>query len=64
MAARQRAGLIFHRSREFRMIRIVFLLTIALGLAGCDTMAGAGQDIATAGHTLTSTAKQTQANMD
>jgi len=64
VAARQRAGLIFNRSREFRMIRIVLLLTVALGLAGCDTMAGAGQDIAHAGHALTSTAKQTQAKID
>lgn len=46
------------------MIRIVLLLTIALGLAGCDTMAGAGQDIAKAGNALTTTAKKTQAKMD
>lgn len=46
------------------MTRIILVLTVALGLAGCDTMAGAGQDISHAGSALTSTAKQTQAQMD
>lgn len=46
------------------MIRIVLLFTVALGLAGCDTVAGAGKDIQKGGQALTSTAKQTQQQMD
>lgn len=45
------------------MIRIVLVLTAALGLAACDTMAGAGKDISKAGNALTTSAKKTQASM-
>ncbi|WP_102225888.1 entericidin A/B family lipoprotein [Acidimangrovimonas sediminis] len=45
------------------MIRIALVLAVAVGLAGCDTVAGAGKDIQKGGQAVTSSAKQTQAQM-
>lgn len=45
------------------MIRIVLVLTAALGLAACDTIAGAGKDIQKGGQAITSSAQKTQAQM-
>ncbi|MGA3251332.1 MULTISPECIES: entericidin A/B family lipoprotein [Paraburkholderia] len=42
------------------MTRLIALLLIAgtAALAGCNTMAGAGQDISNGGHDLTNSAEQ------
>ncbi len=45
------------------MPRLIVTLAALLALAACDTVAGAGKDISTAGTAISSTAKQAQAGM-
>jgi entericidin B len=49
-----------HSSEGDIMTRLIALLLIAGSavLAGCNTMAGAGQDISSGGHALTNSAEE------
>ena len=40
-----------------RKIAVLFAAAAALAVAACNTLAGAGQDAAAAGHAVTDTAK-------
>jgi predicted small secreted protein len=44
------------------LLGAVLLTGVAVALSGCDTVAGAGQDISAGGHALTRSADQTKAN--
>ncbi|MBC7752373.1 MAG: entericidin A/B family lipoprotein [Candidatus Saccharibacteria bacterium] len=46
------------------MIKVITAVAFAtVMLAGCETMKGAGQDVSSAGHVVTDTAKNTQDKM-
>ncbi|HQU68222.1 MAG TPA: entericidin A/B family lipoprotein [Albidovulum sp.] len=45
------------------MTRLALILAAVLGLAACETIKGAGQDLQSAGQTIESEAAESQANM-
>lgn len=49
--------------RKSHMIKAQALLLIGVLLAGCSTVAGAGRDIQSAGHAVTTEANRAQADM-
>lgn len=45
------------------MTRLALILAAVLGLAACETIKGAGQDLQSAGQTIEFEAAESQANM-
>lgn len=46
-----------------KRLLLLLLLPALLGLAGCNTIAGAGQDIETGGKSISDTAKDVQRDL-
>jgi predicted small secreted protein len=46
------------------MPRIVILLSAILGLSACETVGGFGQDVSTAGQTVTNTAQEVEEEIE
>lgn len=45
------------------MARVLVLLGLMLGLVGCNTMSGIGQDVDAAGEAITGTAEETKEDL-
>ncbi len=46
-----------------RKLLILFAAMTAMSVAACNTVAGAGQDVSSAGHAVTGTADKTKSSM-
>jgi entericidin B len=65
IASAKVAGVFYMTMTNNAVKRVFLAVTLALLpalLAGCETIAGAGQDLSTAGHAVTGTAENAQAN--
>ncbi len=45
------------KDSKMRSLFLLMIVTASIGLAACNTVAGAGQDVSSAGHAVTNTAE-------